>query len=217
MSQCRPPRSVGTTVLSDRVWRPTRQFPPDAAQSLGDIRAVEDGGARRLVCYLRRPEHRWHLFWQGQLLISPAGPAWRAVAGRRARDLSVARLLTVREAMWSDGGPRKPHLFSLMRCETPEEWLELMIPTADVPLVLWSLGEGELAMAHASGPAAAPRASRLMNRGVRRWCLVAAGACFLLAAALIGTGQTWPYLILPLEIGALLAASGFLGQRQRRH
>jgi len=216
MSPRRPPRSAGTTVLSDRFRQPAWKFPPDAAQSLGDIRAIEDGGARRVVCYLRRPEQRWHPFWQGQLLISPACPAWRAVLGRRTRDLSAARLLTVRDAMWSDGGPRKPHLFSLVRCDAPGEWLELMIPTADVPLVLWSLGAGEQAMALASGRAVAPRASRLMRRGERRWRLVTAGACWLLAATLIGTGHTGPYLDFPLVTGAFLVAAGFLGQRQRR-
>ena len=169
-----------------------------------------------MICYLRRPEQRWHPFWHGQLLISPAGPAWRAVPGQRTRDLSAARLLTAREAMWSDGGPGKPHLFSLVRCATPGEWLELTIPTTDVPLALWSLGASELAMAHASGPATAPQAPRLMNRGERRGRLITAGACWLLAAALIGTGHTGPYLILPLVTGAFLTASGFLGQRQRR-
>jgi hypothetical protein len=215
MSPRRPLRSVGTTVLSDRFRQPARQFPPDATQSLGDIRAVEDGQARRVICYLRRPEQRWHPFWQGQLLISPAGPAWRAVACRRPRDLSAARLLTVREAEWSDGGPCKPHLFSLVRCDTPREWLELMIPTADVPLVLWSLGAGELAMAHASGPAAAQRASRLVSRGERRWRLITAGSCWLLAAALISTGHSGPYLVLPLVTGAFLT-SGLFGQWLRR-
>jgi hypothetical protein len=71
-----------------------------------------------------------------------------------------------------------------------------------------------MALTHASGPAAAPRTPRLMNRAERRGRLIAAGICGLLPPVLIGTGHTEPYLILPLEAGAFLVASGFFGQRR---
>lgn len=143
----RPARSVGTTLLSDRLRAPSRQFPPDPAESIRDIRAVALGEARRVVCYARQPDAWLHLAWPGSLLISPSSVVWRPVPGRRrrSRNLAGTSVTLVRQTEPADGGPRKPHVFSLVRCTTPGGRLDLIVPTADVPLVAHCLGADDLA------------------------------------------------------------------------
>src|SRR5450755_2191969 len=51
----RPPRSAGTTVLSDILRRPPRYsiFPPGPQESPADVRALQAGDVRRVACFLR--------------------------------------------------------------------------------------------------------------------------------------------------------------------
>lgn len=198
----RPARSVGTTLLSDRLRAPSRQFPPDPAESIRDIRAVALGEARRVVCYARQPDAWLHLAWPGSLLISPSSVVWRPVPGRRrrSRNLAGTSVTLVRQTEPADGGPRKPHVFSLVRCTTPGGRLDLIVPTADVPLVAHCLGADDLADARSLLSLARrpePRAGRL----------IAAAGCLAAAAILTGTGDAGRYVFVPLDLGALFLAS----------
>jgi hypothetical protein len=209
MSARRPPRSVGTTVLGDRLRSPSRQFPPDPAESIRDIRAVARGEARRVVCYARQPDAWLHVARPGSLLISPSSVVWRPVLGgrRRARNLAGASVTLIRRTEPADGGPLKPHVFSLAMCTTPAGRLDLIVPTADVPLVADCLGAGDLAdvrslLARAGRPK--PWAG---SRTGRRWRLAGAGGCLAVAAILTGTGDAGRYVFVPLDLGALFLAS----------
>jgi len=205
----RPPRSVGTTVLSDRLRAPSRQFPPDPAESVRDIRAVGQGETRRVVCYARQPDAWLHPAWPGSLLISSSSVVWRPGAGGRprVRNLAGASVTLVRQTRPADGGPRKPHVFSLVRCAMPAGRLDLIVPTADVPLVAHCLGAGDLADVQSLLSPAGWQEPRPGSRIERRWRLVAAAGCLAAAAILIGTGDAGRYVFVPLDLGALFLAS----------
>lgn len=71
-----------------------------------------------------------------------------ACSGPTPAPLDVTAVLQVRPAVGTDirlTGPGNFDLFTLIRCATSAGHADLLVPTADVPLVTWRLG-GELAM-----------------------------------------------------------------------
>jgi hypothetical protein len=113
----------------------------------------------------------------------------------------------VRPSEPADGGPRKPDVFSLVRCATPAGRLDLILPMADVPLVSHCLGAGDLAEVQALLSGAGKPAPPKMSRIERRWRLLAATGFLVVAAVLIGTGHAGRYAFVPLDLGAVFLAS----------
>jgi hypothetical protein len=147
MPRPRPPKAAGTYGMLDMLRQPSRlgRIPPAPDASRRDIAALERGEARLVSCYLRNPpgsgwRGRWPRQGQGGLELSATQVSWRPFVGlgRKARVLDIGGVTLVRPADWSDqrlGVPGNPHLFSLVRCATPDGRLDLLVPTADLPLV----------------------------------------------------------------------------------
>ncbi|MBO0833055.1 MAG: hypothetical protein J2P29_13900 [Actinobacteria bacterium] len=144
------PRAVGTYGPLD-VARSGRRLPPDPQESLVDVAAVQHGESRVVVCFLSRRPSRWSPGPRiGVLEIRPGGATWRPwpSLGRRPCSLGVTAVLVVQPAGWVDirlTGPGNFHLFTVVRCATAAGRIDLIVPTADVPLVTWRLA-GEQAM-----------------------------------------------------------------------
>lgn len=219
MKEQRPARAVGTYGLLD-VVRGRRQpwgLAPDPRESLGDVAAVRRGESRVVACHLRRLPGRWSPGPRmGQLEIRADGASWRPwpALGRRSRALDVTAVVLVRPAAGTDirlTGPGNFHLFTLIRCATSTGHVDLLVPTADVPLVTWRLG-GEQAMPHDLARAAR-RPPPPPGAALRR----AAGA-----AAAIGIGSALAMsglrflATLAFVISAQLLASAVVAHLRRR-
>jgi hypothetical protein len=146
----RPPRSVGTTVLSDALRRPPRysSFPPDPQLSLADIQAIRAGEARRVGCYLRAAVGSYpRRYTRGTLEVGGQAVSWKPVGrGRKSRRTIDVRRMSVIDSRSADhrerrfGSPGNIHLFALVRCSAPEGPLDLVVPAADVPMITWFFG-----------------------------------------------------------------------------
>ena len=218
MSSSRNPKSVGTYGLLDVIRRPSGRIPPDPSESVLDVRAVESGETRRVSCFLRRsPGSRLARFRYGSLEISASGVAWQPFFGIRGRAsaLGGTGVALVRQAERSDirfGGPNNSHLFSLVRCTTREGRMDLLVPTADVPLVTWRLGDGEYALTGASRLRVAARPK--MSTRERRWRAVL-GTAFLAAAMIVIVADKPEFASLPMLLGCWLLASAVFAPRRK--
>jgi hypothetical protein len=223
--------------MLDMLRQPSRlgRIPPAPDASRRDIAALQRGEARLVSCYLRNPpgsgwRGRWPRQGQGTLELSATQVSWRPFLGlgRRARVLDIGGVTQVRPADWSDqrfGVPGNPHLFSLVRCAAPDGRLDLLVPTADLPLVTWRLGGGEVPPGHGAAWAgqggragAASRRPPPGGREIRRLSLLG-GSTVLLAVALIAIGLGRLAVVL-MNFGVLLLMmsilSGFQSRRYRR-
>ncbi|MBO0836178.1 MAG: hypothetical protein J2P28_11845 [Actinobacteria bacterium] len=171
----RVPRAVGTYGPLD-VARSGRRLPPDPQESLVDVAAVQHGESRVVVCFLSRRPSRWSPGPRiGVLEIRPGGATWRPwpSLGRRPCSLGVTAVLVVQPAARADirlTGPGNFHLFTVVRCATAAGRIDLIVPTADVPLVTWRLA-GEQAMQSDLARAARrppPPPGRIDAAGTRR-------------------------------------------------
>jgi len=242
MPRSRPPKAVGSYGLLDIVRQPSRlgQIPPAPDLSRRDIAALERGEARLVSCFARNPPGiRRRGPRLGGLELSAATVSWWPFFSvrRAGRTLDIGGVTLVRPAEPSDqrfGVPANLHLFSLVRCATPAGPLDLLVPTADLPLVTWRLSGGDIPpgeavawaaqaalagqAAEASQPGRARRRPRPSGREIR-WRGLAGVVSVAIAVALIALGVGLPAAML-LNAGALLIAtsifSGF-GMWWRRH
>jgi hypothetical protein len=216
--------------MLDVARQPSRlaQLPPALDESRRDIAALERGEARLVACYLRNPPgHGRRGPRQGGLELSATAVSWRAFFGLRrpARLLDISGITLVRPAGPSDqrfGVPGNLHLFSLVRCATPAGRLDLLVPTADLPLVTWRLSGGDLPRDVAmTSVAMAGRAGRRPPSG-REICWPGLGSagCVAIAVVLIVLRAGWLALV-PLNLGGWLAimsiSGGFRMWRHRRN
>jgi hypothetical protein len=246
MPRSRPPKAVGSYGLLDIVRQPSRlgQIPPAPDLSRRDIAALERGQARRVSCFVRNPPgiRRRGPRLGGLELSATAVSWWPFFSVRRAgRTLDIGSVTLVRPAEPSDqrfGVPANLHLFSLVRCATPAGPLDLLVPTADLPLVTWRLSGGDIPPSEAvawaaravqaaqagqaAGPSQAGRARRRPPPSGReiRWRGLAGVVSVAIAVALIALGVGLPAAML-LNAGALLIVtsifSGFgMWWRRRR-
>jgi hypothetical protein len=232
MPRSRPAKAAGTDGLLDMARQPSRlgQIPPEPGESRRDIAAIERGEARRVSCYLRNPAVSGRRGpRQGGLELSTASVSWRPFLGfrRGARPLDIRSVTLECPAGPSDqrfGVPGNPHLFSLVRWATPDGRLDLLVPTADLPLVTWRLGGEAMPpggeSAQTDRTAGAGRAARRPDgREIRRRGL--AGAASVASPVVpIVLGARWLAMV-AMNLGALLLAtsifSGFrVWRRERR-
>jgi hypothetical protein len=246
MPRSRPPKAVGSYGLLDVVHQPSRlgQIPPAPDLSRRDIAALERGEARLVSCFVRNPPgiRRRGPRLGGLELSATTVSWWPFFSVRRAgRMLDIGGVTLVRPAGPSDqrfGVPANLHLFSLVRCATPAGPLDLLVPTADLPLVTWRLSGGDIPpseavawatqaaqAAHASQAGRAGRAGRRPPPSGReiRWRGLAGVVSVAIAVALIALGVGLPAAVL-LNAGALLIVTsifnGFMmwwrGRRVKR-
>jgi hypothetical protein len=248
MPRSRPPRAVGSYGLLDIVRQPSRlgQLPPAPDLSRRDIAALERGEARLVSCFVRNPPgiRRRGPRLGGLELSATTVSWWPFFSVRRAgRMLDIGGVTLVRPAEPSDqrfGVPGNLHLFSLVRCATPAGPLDLLVPTADLPLVTWRLSGGDIPPGEAvawaaqatqaalAGQAAEASQARRAGRAGRRpppsgreirWRGLAGVVSVAIAAALIALGVGLPAALL-LNTGALLIVtsifSGFMMWRRGR-
>jgi hypothetical protein len=122
---------------------------PSPALSQADIAAVRRGESRRVACFLRGSSGPYPTrLRQGWLYLSSHDAQWRPFWSirRRPRQISgsivsvVTRPVDYREPLVSKGGKYgglvvRPS-FVVVTCQTPSGSFDLVVPTADVPLVV---------------------------------------------------------------------------------
>jgi hypothetical protein len=193
--------------------------PPDPWESLSDVEAMRRGESRWVSCWLRQPRgSRKGRYRQGGLELSAAAACWRPWPDfgiRKARALDITGVAEVRPAGRSDGSLTSPvnlHLFTLVRCATPTGYLDLFVPTADVPLVTWCLGGHDDALLEV--PARAGKRQPMSRRERRRRALAGLGITAL-GVPFAVTGH--PMLAMPpMNLGLLLFWSAVLSPRAPR-
>ena len=216
----RPPKAVGTYGAIDAVRGRRRLLspPPDPWESLSDVEALRRGESRRVSCWLREPRGRSGRHRQGELELSATGVSWRPWPNfgiRKARSLFITGVAQVRPADRSDRSltsPGNPHLFTLVSCATPTGYLDLLVPTADVPLVTWFLSDRDDALLRM--PTSAGQRQPMSRRDRRR--LVLAGlAIMALGLPFVVTGHAW-LASLPMYPGMTLVWTALLSRRAPR-
>lgn len=88
--------------------------------------------------------------------------------------------------------------------------MDLLVPTSDVPLVTWRLGDGEYALEGASRLRIAARPK--MSTRERRWRAVL-GTAFLVAAMIVIVADKREFASLPMLLGWWLLASAVFAPR----
>jgi uncharacterized membrane protein HdeD (DUF308 family) len=104
-------------------------------------------------------------------------------------------------------------LFSLVRCSTQEGRTDLVVPTADVPLVTWCFGAGELALTGASQLSVATR--RVMSTWERRG-RAALGVIFLAVAVIVIVAGQAGFAALLWVLGCWLLASALVAPHRTK-
>ena len=172
------------------------------------------------MCLVRAASGPWPRRYQhGSLELRGHRASWRRVPGlRRSRPVIDARDTSVITARPADhreqrfGSPASIHLFALVRCATPAGPLELVVPTADVPLVTWFFGgQPDVPDAALLAAAVPPGPRRAPVSGKRAWAQLAAGWGILLGVAVLAAGPPglsgwWTWI--PLWLAGMLLMTG---------
>jgi hypothetical protein len=147
----RPRNSAGTYGIIGVLLHPSRFFkPPPPAASQADLAAVRRGEARRVSCFLRGSSAPFpSRLRQGWLYLSSHDAQWKPFWSirRPAQQITgpiesvVTRPADHREPRVKKGGKAEYGLvtipaFVVVTCQTPSGSIDLVVPSADVPLVV---------------------------------------------------------------------------------
>lgn len=145
----RPPKAIGTYGFLGVLRHPSRLFrSPKASEGAADIEAVRRGEARSVSCFLRGTFDPFpRKLKQGELELSSEAASWTPFWSISRHPLALelaAEHVTTRPA-----DSREPHVkkgekvfgvmptpaFVVVNCTTSMGVLELVVPSADGPLV----------------------------------------------------------------------------------
>jgi len=144
-----PPKSAGTYGFLDVLRHPSRILrPATPAEGESDIEALRRGESRRVSCFLRGTFGPYpRRLKQGSLELSGLGATWRPFWSFRRTLLSIdievasvdTRPADHREPRVNKGGKAFGVVgiptFVVVTCSTPSGSLDLVVPSADLPLV----------------------------------------------------------------------------------
>jgi hypothetical protein len=150
----RIPKAVGTYGMLDFRRNPGfrhgdnwRKHVPTSIDGISDIEAVRAGESRQVSCFIRGDhEHLPSKSKQGVLVVSNGGVSWTPFWSRKRKPLAVPAVtggIATRNQGKGDVGPlivgRAESGFTVITCDSLAGSVELAVPMADVPLVVFSL------------------------------------------------------------------------------
>jgi len=152
MTERKPQNAAGTRSFLDTFK--TRSLKPKRATIEADLRAIQNGEARTVSCFLRNPDAQPNRFRQGSLHLTADDATWHPFWKNRDETIALDSPLQSFRVRPRDpstdrniksGGIFRPEGllswagFSVLQCVTSTEVFELAVPTVDLPLVTFFL------------------------------------------------------------------------------